>query len=182
MICGCGHGDGNHKNGNGACASCRCLGLVPPALPLEQAVAAVLGDRSESKVRYSGRRCATCGFWPCEHSQEPGGVKQDSAKVPLELIPYDALLEVAKVLDFGAKKYAARNWEQGISVSRVFAACMRHAWALFLGEDDDPETGLSHAAHLACEALFWLAFIVRKTPGVDDRPRTLNSTTNTAKP
>lgn len=99
------------------------------------------------------------------------GLKDDSGKLPAELLPYDALLEVVKVLQFGAKKYAPRNWEKGIPVSRVFGACMRHAWALFNGEDNDPETGLSHAAHLACESLFWLTFVIRKTPNTDDRPK-----------
>lgn len=103
--------------------------------------------------------------------EDARGVKDDSAKLPVELLPYDALLEVVKVLQFGAKKYAPRNWEKGIPVSRVFAAAMRHAWALFNGEDNDVETGLSHAAHLACESLFWLAFVIRKTPNTDDRPK-----------
>lgn len=100
-----------------------------------------------------------------------GGIKLDAAKPPVALLPYDAILEVAKVMQVGATKYSPRNWEQGIAVSRVFAACMRHSWALFQGEDNDPETGLSHAAHLTCNALFWLAFIIRKTPNVDDRPK-----------
>lgn len=99
-------------------------------------------------------------------------MKFDQGKTPLELLPFDALTEVAKVLAFGAKKYAPRNWEKGMPVSKVFASCMRHAWALFRGEDNDPETGLSHAAHLACESLFWLAYILRKTPDTDDRPST----------
>ena len=41
-----------------------------------------------------------------------------------------------RVLEFGAAKYAPRNWEQGIAYSRLFSAAMRHlnAEALVFGE------------------------------------------------
>jgi len=99
-----------------------------------------------------------------------GGAKFDTGKLPYELLPDDALEEVVKVLQFGAKKYAPRNWEKGIVFSRLYGAIRRHGVAWFRGEDNDPETGLSHLAHLATEALFALAFAVRKTRNVDDRP------------
>src|SRR5678810_808588 len=60
----------------------------------------------------------------------PGdGKKHDQDKVPLQLLPLDALTEIAKVLQFGAKKYAARNWEKGIEYDRVFGATLRHLYA-----------------------------------------------------
>lgn len=100
----------------------------------------------------------------------PGGSKLDAGKLPYELLPEDAVEEVVKVLQFGAKKYAPRNWEKGISFGRLYGAIRRHGVAWFRGEDLDPETGLHHLAHLACEALFALAFVIRKTKNVDDRP------------
>jgi len=98
------------------------------------------------------------------------GTKVDDGKLPWELLPEDAIEEVVKVLQFGAKKYAPRNWEKGIAFGRLYGAIRRHGVAWFRGEDNDPETGLSHLAHLACEALFALAFVVRKNKAVDDRP------------
>ena len=99
--------------------------------------------------------------------------KKDSGKLPLHLLPFDALTEVAKVLDFGAKKYAERGWEKGIDYSRVFGAIQRHTWAWFQGEDNDPETGLNHMAHATCECLFLLAFACRGRKDLDDRQKTV---------
>lgn len=81
------------------------------------------------------------------------------------------LLEVARVLDFGARKYAPRNWERGLAHSRTFAAAQRHLCARAGGEVLDPETGLDHYAHAACEIMFALAFEVRGRTDLDDRPK-----------
>lgn len=98
------------------------------------------------------------------------GRKDDADKVRWDLLPGDALAEIAKVLTFGADKYGDRNWEQGIQYGRVFAASMRHLWDWFRGEDNDPETGLSHLAHAGCCVLFLLAYVLRGKTDHDDRP------------
>ena len=85
--------------------------------------------------------------------------------------PWRGLVEVARVLDFGAKKYAPRNWEKGLPHSRTFAAAQRHACARLAGEVADIETGLDHWAHFACELMFSLAFEVRGRTDLDDRPK-----------
>jgi hypothetical protein len=97
------------------------------------------------------------------------GTKYDSGKLPYHLLPPELLESIAEVLDFGAKKYAPRNWELGMSWSRVFSALMRHMWAWFRGEDKDPETGFSHLAHAACCIAFLLTYEKRNI-GEDDRP------------
>lgn len=102
-----------------------------------------------------------------------GGVKHDIGKEPLDLLPFAALTEVAKVLDFGAKKYAAYNWAKGMSWARLIAATLRHIFAFMRGEDKDKETGLSHIAHALCCLLFLMAFIVEpeRYARFDDRPK-----------
>ena len=40
------------------------------------------------------------------------GIKYDSAKPKMNLLPPKAILEVAKVLTFGAEKYGAENWKE----------------------------------------------------------------------
>jgi len=102
--------------------------------------------------------------WPEDH-----GTKHDGGKLPWHLLPPDVIEEVLKVLDFGAKKYAPRNWEKGMAWSRPFSALMRHMWAWWRGEDRDAETGLSHLAHAACCIIFLLGYELRKI-GKDDRP------------
>ena len=86
------------------------------------------------------------------------GVKFDTDKPRYDLIPPELLDGVAKVLTFGAAKYGDRNWEQGIDSGRVFAALMRHMWAWWRGERDDPESGMSHLYHAACNVAFLIAF------------------------
>ena len=97
------------------------------------------------------------------------GHKADDGKLPYDLVPPDALEEIIKVLAFGAKKYAPRNWEKGMKWSRPFSALMRHMWAWWRGEHKDPETGISHLAHAGCCVLFLLAY-EKRVLGEDDRP------------
>lgn len=97
------------------------------------------------------------------------GRKDDQGKLPYHLLPSDAVEEILRVLDFGAKKYAPRNWENGMAWSRPFSALMRHMWAWWRGEKADPETGISHLAHAGCCILFLLSYEIRKG-GEDDRP------------
>lgn len=89
------------------------------------------------------------------------GKKFDQDKPRMDLLPMDALLEIAKVLTFGAKKYGDRNWELGIDPQRLRAAQMRHDAATELGELTDAESGLSHAAHKATDALMELSLRLR---------------------
>ena len=98
------------------------------------------------------------------------GVKYDQHKIRWDLVPFDAVNEIAKVLTFGAAKYDARNWEKGMNWSRVFGAVQRHLTRWFHGQDKDRETGLTHLAHAGCCIFFLLAWEMRKV-GTDDRPK-----------
>lgn len=96
------------------------------------------------------------------------GTKHDSGKVMLELLPFESLEQIAQVLTFGAKKYAAHNWRGGFAWSRLLGACLRHLFAWARGQDNDPESGLSHLAHAGCCILFLIAHVVNGY-GEDDR-------------
>ena len=96
--------------------------------------------------------------------------KFDTDKPRYDLLPPELMEQTAKILTFGAKKYAARNWELGMDWSRVFGALQRHMWAWWGGEDKDPETGESHLAHACCCIAFLTAYEQRQA-GTDDRPK-----------
>lgn len=98
------------------------------------------------------------------------GIKFDDGKPRVDLISPIALSELATVLAFGAKKYAAWNWAKGIPYTRIIAALLRHTHKYLMGETLDPESGLSHAAHIMCNAMFLLHFEKLK-PEFDDRPK-----------
>lgn len=86
------------------------------------------------------------------------GRKDDSEKNRFDLIPADALEEVAKVFTFGAKKYGDRNWEKGLSYGRLFGAMMRHAWAWWKGESYDSENKCHHLSSVIFSALALLHY------------------------
>jgi hypothetical protein len=88
----------------------------------------------------------------------PEGRKYDTGKPDYTLLPWDAVEEVVRVLDFGAKKYARDNWKHVDNAeTRYLAAAFRHLAAYARGERCDPETSISHLAHAACCVLFLLS-------------------------
>lgn len=93
------------------------------------------------------------------HTEEPTGRKDDSKKWRFSLLPWDSVLEVIKVLEFGAAKYAPDNWQKVDNANeRYFNAAMRHLTAWWGGEKKDSETNLSHLAHATCCLLFLMWF------------------------
>lgn len=95
------------------------------------------------------------------------GRKDDAGKAQLRLLPWEALAEVAAVLEYGVKKYSEGNWKQvPDGRNRYLDAALRHLGALAAGQELDPESGLHHAAHAACSVLFLLHFVkVRASRG-----------------
>lgn len=85
------------------------------------------------------------------------GLKFDSEKPQMYLLPPRAILEVGKVLTFGASKYGPKNWRLVDDLqSRYTSACLRHIFAEMSGEELDSETSMSHLAHAICCLLFKL--------------------------
>jgi len=98
------------------------------------------------------------------------GLKYDAGKSRWDLLPFDSLEEVAKVLTAGAAKYSSRNWEKGINYSRLFASTLRHLSAFWQGEAINKEDfGLHHLAHAACCVLMLLHFELNDYSEFDDR-------------
>lgn len=85
------------------------------------------------------------------------GLKQDAGKPPFSLLPWRALREVAKVLDFGRKKYTPGNWRHVRPGHRYSDALLRHLADYFEGRDRDDESGLHVLAHASCDLLYMLA-------------------------
>jgi hypothetical protein len=96
------------------------------------------------------------------------GYKLDTGKLRHDLLPPDALSEVARIFTFGAEKYADRNWEKGMDWGRVYAAQQRHMLAFWGGEMYDPETGMLHTAHATFGTLVLTAYSLRGI-GADSR-------------
>jgi len=97
------------------------------------------------------------------------GLRFNKDKVRLDLIPSTATKSLGEVLTIGAKKYADRNWENGMSWTSVLASLKRHLLAIEEREDFDSEDGLLHIEHLLANAAF-LNHFYRTYPEGDDRP------------
>lgn len=80
-------------------------------------------------------------------------LRYNNGKPDYSLIPLASLKEAAKVLEYGATKYARDNWRKPTNWSVSYACLMRHMAAWQSGEDLDPESGFSHLGHAACNIL-----------------------------
>lgn len=107
------------------------------------------------------------------NSNEKGtGARENTGKAPLQMVPLHLLEEVGRVYyDVTISgKYKPWNWAKGMAWTVPYACILRHLAAWFRGEDNDPETGYSHMAHVICNALMLLHY--RKFyPEGDDRPK-----------
>lgn len=63
---------------------------------------------------------------------------------------FDAATDLARVMEFGAKKYSRNNWRLGFNDSRLLDAAMRHLTQWFDNPIDD-ESGFDHRAHAMFE-------------------------------
>ena len=97
------------------------------------------------------------------------GDRFNKGKPGVHLIPLDALVELARVYDYGENKYSAHNWEKGLSWDKgIKASLLRHLARWSCGEDYDEESGLPHDVHIAFNALALITMRIRDI-GEDDR-------------
>lgn len=105
------------------------------------------------------------------NSAEKGsGARFNDGKPAMELIPLCTLEGEARVWAYGAKKYAAWNWAKGMPWSVPLGCLLRHLSAFQRGEDIDPESGLPHLDHIACNVRMLKLFSLNYPEG-DDRPK-----------
>lgn len=134
-----------------------CGAIIPEVFPISDGTCITcprckrINYRDQAKDRYS--KCAPKGTVAPE-----GGMKFDGGKPQWTLLMrgcHAALAGVVAVLTFGAKKYSADSWKQVENGEiRYRDALYRHLSAIEGGEFVDPESGLPHWDHIACNAMF----------------------------
>ena len=132
----------------------QALGLLILTYPDLRPISTATADSGEVRIR----------------NEATGGEKGRKPQ-RMELLPYDALLEVAELYAAGAHKYEDNNWRRGYAWSLSFGAAQRHQAAFWMGEDYDEETGCHHLASAVFHLLALLVFKNEKR-ALDDRPRT----------
>ena len=92
-------------------------------------------------------------------AERGAGLKYDAGKLRYSLIPPEALRGLAEVLTFGAEKYEPNSWQEVENAEeRYLDALIRHIEAYRSGEALDPESGLHHLKHAACNVAFLIHF------------------------
>lgn len=96
-------------------------------------------------------------------------VKYDQGKPDFSMTTYELMEEIARVREFGAKKYSRDNWKiSGFKITRSLAAALRHIFLFLGGETLDKESGLSHLGHAVC-CLEHAIYDMKNHPENDDR-------------
>jgi hypothetical protein len=95
----------------------------------------------------------------------------ETGKPMVDQVPPEAILAVAEVFTYGVNKYGHFNWQHHAdqwTYNQLYASMQRHVLAWQAGEDTDPESGLPHLAHAACNLMMLLTLIAHDK-GKDDR-------------
>ena len=92
-------------------------------------------------------------------------------KVSMSTIPAFVLLELGLALQEGAAKYGRHNYRSvgNIKSSVYYDSVFRHLMAWWEGEDEDPDSGLSHITK-AIASLVVLRDAMMQDNHLDDRP------------
>lgn len=98
------------------------------------------------------------------------GIRYNKNKLRYDLVHPKAHKDFVEVLTNAIGKYEERNWEKGLSWTSVLASLKRHIEAFELGEDYDPEDGLLHISHAACNVHFLNSYYYIYPQG-DDRSK-----------
>ncbi len=156
-ICGCGHTKEISHNKNG-CMFCGC----------SAAWLLVAEDREWMDISLGDP-----GSDPSNVDLPTLAAHQSSGKPQVGDLDPAFIIEMGEVMTKGLVKYpndpdGMPNWWKGGKYRGFCASIIRHAMALAMGEDDDAEDGLPHAAHLAVDAMFLRSWQVRGV-GVDNR-------------
>lgn len=97
-----------------------------------------------------------------------GGMRFNSNKLAVELVPTGAVYSMAGALGYGASKYEPHNWRRGMKWTIPYACAMRHLLKWFDGEDLDEESGQEHLGHVMANIAMLIEY--KKTcPDLDDR-------------
>lgn len=94
-------------------------------------------------------------------------LKFDEGKPCISDIPQHSLMSVAKVFNYGAKKYAKFNYSHGTNWLRYYDAAQRHMHAWITMEDIDEST--NHHLDHAIASLMMLRENIHLNRGTDDR-------------
>lgn len=109
--------------------------------------------------------CEICGFeiHQCE-CELPITGKDDSSKPIISRVPPEIIRAIAAVREYGSRKYNGEDNWRTVEPQRYWEAVLRNIWAAWEDYNAvDPESGLPHIDHIACNLAFILALREQKS-------------------
>ena len=88
-------------------------------------------------------------------SGDEQAMRFNKGKPKWSLVHFKSLEPMIKVLEFGALKYAPKNWQKPMPLDEILDSMQRHLAALIDGEELDSESKLSHMGHIQANAMFY---------------------------
>jgi hypothetical protein len=101
-------------------------------------------------------------------TEQAARYNDDKPKLSMVLEMPNAVEGVARVLEYGARKYARNNYKKGLPFTEVADSLLRHLVKFLNGEDVDEESRQFHVDCVSVNALF-LAEFFRTRKEFDDR-------------
>lgn len=89
-------------------------------------------------------------------NEETGG-RKETTDIRFDLLPVEAMWEVARLYGIGARKYEEHNWRKGYNWSNSYAAAQRHLARFWAGESMD-EGGFHHLSAVVFHCLALMTF------------------------
>lgn len=133
------------------CGECRGTGKI---YPHKGGVETCPGCSGEGEILRSIEDIEREEAWEAMNQE----AKADAGKPRPTLVPVSLIEAVASIREYGVAKYHdPDNWKK-VEPQRYKDAAYRHWLAYIKGEKLDPESGLPHLHHCACN----LAFLIEK--------------------
>lgn len=90
-----------------------------------------------------------------DEQQTSHACKRDDGKLKIRLVPTQIIRDIAEVRMYGTQKYGDEDGWKGVENYRYVDALLRHTLA-FLDDCNgvDPESGIPHYKHMACNMAF----------------------------
>lgn len=86
---------------------------------------------------------------------EEKSLRYNIGKPQWSLVDFKSLEPLVRVMEYGANKYAPKNWMIGLNIDQILESLTRHLFALMSGEIIDPESQQEHIGHIMANAMFW---------------------------
>lgn len=87
-------------------------------------------------------------------------IKADAGKLRLSLVPSQIIRDIAQVRMYGVEKYSDTDSWRKVEIDRYIDALYRHFLSFLDGQHSiDPESGIEHYKHMACNMAFICALM-----------------------